>query len=75
MFIIFNGNPTMEGYELFELEAIQIRNHNLVRYEQEATELRRNSEIGFKEEFVGKLRASIENAQQQIEDLNIAFSG
>ncbi|MFA6692330.1 MAG: SbcC/MukB-like Walker B domain-containing protein [Acholeplasmataceae bacterium] len=69
----FNGNPTMEGYELFELEAIQIRNHNLVRYEQEATELRRNSEIGFKEEFVGKLRASIENAQQQIEDLNIAL--
>jgi uncharacterized protein YPO0396 len=63
----------MEGYDAFELEAIQIRNHNLVRYEQEATELRRNSEIGFKEEFVGKLRASIENAQQQIEDLNIAL--
>ena len=59
----------------FEEEANIIRNNNLVRYEQEATELRRNSETGFKEEFVNKLKASIENAQQQIAELNIALEG
>lgn len=71
----FNGEPTVEGIDDFIKEDIQIRNHNLVKYEHEATELRRNSETGFKEEFVGKLRASIENAQQQIEELNLALVG
>ena len=71
----FNAEPTIEGVEDFIKEDVLIRNHNLIKYEQEATELRRSSETGFKEEFVGKLRASIENAQQQIEELNLALVG
>ena len=70
----FGAAPSMEQLVYFEQEAQMIRNNNLVRYEMEATELRRSSEIGFKEEFVGKLRASIENAQQQIAELNFALT-
>ncbi|MDY0276923.1 MAG: SbcC/MukB-like Walker B domain-containing protein [Acholeplasma sp.] len=71
----FASEPNYEHLDEFVKEANIIRNNNLVKYEHEATELRRNSEIGFKEEFVNKLRASIEAAQQQIEDLNVALEG
>jgi energy-coupling factor transporter ATP-binding protein EcfA2 len=70
----FSSAPNLDALSFYEDEAILIRNNNLVKYEREATELRRNSEIGFKEEFVGKLRASIENAQQQISELNYALT-
>ena len=42
------------------------KDNNLMKYEQEAIDLRKASETGFREEFVGKLRASIEAAQIQI---------
>ncbi|VEU80521.1 ATP-binding protein [Haploplasma axanthum] len=71
----FSAEPNFAHLDEFTREANIIRNNNLVKYEHEATELRRNSEIGFKEEFVNKLRASIEAAQQQIEDLNVALEG
>ncbi|MFU8793153.1 MAG: ATP-binding protein [Acholeplasmataceae bacterium] len=69
----FGGAPDMDHLDLYEQEINLIRNNNLIKYETEASELRRNSEVGFKEEFVNKLRASIENAQQQIAELNIAL--
>lgn len=71
----FASEPNYDSLNEFIKEAALIRSNNLVRYENQATELRRNSEIGFKEEFVNKLRASIETAQQQIEDLNLALEG
>lgn len=71
----FSSEPNFESLNDYIKEANLIRNNNLVKYEHEATELRRNSEIGFREEFVNKLRASIETAQQQIEDLNTALEG
>lgn len=70
----FSGEPNLDGLDTYEKEANKIRNNDLVRYEQEAIDLRKHSEIGFKEEFVGKLRASIENAQQQIAELNYALT-
>ncbi|MGI6782013.1 MAG: ATP-binding protein [Acholeplasmataceae bacterium] len=71
----FNVEPNFENLITFEAEANIIKNNNLIKYEQQATELRKASEIGFKEEFVNKLRASIETAQQQIEELNFALEG
>lgn len=71
----FHAEPNYESLDEFVKEANLIRNNNLVKYEHEATELRRNSEIGFKEEFVNKLRASIEAAQNQIDELNVALEG
>lgn len=71
----FSSEPNIESLDEYIKEANLIRNNNLVKYEEEATELRRNSEIGFREEFVNKLRASIQSAQQQIEDLNTALEG
>ncbi|WP_026391876.1 ATP-binding protein [Haploplasma modicum] len=71
----FNSEPNFEHLDNYLREANIIRNNNLVKFEHEATELRRNSEIGFKEEFVNKLRSSIDAAKQQIEDLNIALEG
>ena len=71
----FGAEPNHESILLFEQEANLIRNNNLIKYEQQATELRKASEVGFKEEFVNKLRASIEQAQQQIEELNFALEG
>ena len=71
----FGADPDFSALVLYETEANKIRNNNLVRYEQEATELRKASETGFREEFVNKLRACIENAQQQISDLNYALKG
>lgn len=71
----FASEPNYEHLDEFIKEATIIRSNNLVQYEYQATELRRNSEIGFKEEFVNKLRASIETAQQKIDDLNIALEG
>ncbi|HHW79357.1 MAG TPA: AAA family ATPase [Acholeplasmataceae bacterium] len=71
----FHAEPNYGSIDEFDKEAALIRSNNLVQYEQEAIELRRNSEISFKEEFVNKLRASIEAAQQQIEDLNVSLEG
>ena len=71
----FGAEPNFESLLAFEQEANLIRNNNLIKYEQQATELRKASEVGFKEEFVYKLRASIESAQQQIEELNFALDG
>lgn len=69
----FGAVPSLESLVHYDAEANVIRNNKLVEYEQQATELRQSSEVGFKEEFVNKLRASIENAQQQIAELNIAL--
>src|SRR5690554_905927 len=71
----FPSEPNFEFLNEYIKEANIIRNNNLVKYEHEATELRRNSEIGFREEFVNKLKASIETAQHQIEELNVALEG
>lgn len=71
----FHAEPNYDAIDEFDKEATLIRSNNLVQYEQEAIELRRNSEISFKEEFVNKLRASIEAAQQQIDDLNVSLEG
>jgi len=71
----FASAPNFESLNEFIKEGNIIRNNNLIKYEAEAIELRRSSEIGFKEEFINKLKASIETAQQQIDDLNVALSG
>ena len=71
----FDAEPNFESLITFEAEANLIKNNNLIKYEQQATDLRKASEVGFKEEFVNKLRASIEQAQQQIEELNFALEG
>ena len=71
----FGAEPNYENLLPFAQEANIIRNNNLIKYEQQATDLRKASETGFKEEFVNKLRASIESAQQQIEELNFALHG
>lgn len=71
----FDAEPNFESLITFEAEANLIKNNNLIKYEQQATDLRKASEVGFKEEFVNKLRASIERAQQQIEELNFALEG
>jgi uncharacterized protein YPO0396 len=71
----FGANADLKELIEFEREANLIRNNNLVQYEQEAIELRRNAETSFKEEFIFKLRASIEAAQQQIDELNTALYG
>ncbi len=71
----FGKEPNIESLIYFEQEANLIKNQNLIKYEIEATELRKASEASFKEDFVNKLRASIENAQQQIEELNFALKG
>lgn len=71
----FGSEPNFNALDEYIKEANVIRNNNLVKYEREATELRKNSEIGFREEFVNKLRASIETAQHQIEELNVALEG
>ncbi len=71
----FGKEPNLESLIYFEQEANLIKNQNLIKYEIEATELRKASEASFKEDFVNKLRASIENAQQQIEELNFALKG
>ncbi len=71
----FGAAPDLSELIEFEKEANLIRDNNLMKYEQQAIDLRRASEIGFREEFVGKLRASIEAAQIQIAELNLALTG
>ena len=71
----FGAAPALDELIEFEKEANLLKNNNLVKYEQDAIDLRRSSEISFKEEFVFKLRASIESAQQQISELNLALDG
>ncbi|KXT29462.1 mukB N-terminal family protein [Candidatus Phytoplasma oryzae] len=56
------------NFFLKEYHLINIK--NLVNYEQEAKELSVKIEIIFKEEFVNKLKESLENAKQQIKKLN-----
>lgn len=71
----FGAAPDISELIEFEKEYNLINDNNLMRYEQEAIDLRRASETGFREEFVGKLRASIEAAQIQIAELNQALKG
>ncbi len=71
----FGAAPDLSELIEFEKEYHLINDNNLMRYEQEAIDLRRASETGFREEFVGKLRASIEAAQIQIAELNQALKG
>lgn len=71
----FGAAPDISELIHFEREMNLIKDNNLMQYEQQAIELRRRSEIGFREEFVGKLRASIEAAQIQIQELNMALEG
>ena len=71
----FDVEPVYDNLNQFMQEGNQIRNQNLVKYELQAIELRRASETSFKEEFVNKLRASIQAAQSQIDELNVALEG
>jgi len=71
----FSGIPEFSGLIDYEKECNKIRHQNLIKYEADAIELRKNSETGFKEEFVNKLRASLENAAAQIEELNHSLEG
>ncbi len=71
----FGAAPDLSELIEFEKEYVLIKDNNLMKYEQEAIDLRRASETGFREEFVGKLRASIEAAQIQIAELNQALTG
>src|SRR5690554_4661215 len=71
----FGAAPDLSELIEFEKEFVLIKDNNLMKYEQEAIDLRKASETGFREEFVGKLRASIEAAQIQIAELNQALTG
>src|SRR5690606_23361126 len=71
----FGAAPDLSELIEFEKEYVLIKDNNLMKYEQEAIDLRKASETGFREEFVGKLRASIEAAQIQIAELNQALTG
>lgn len=71
----FDSEPEFNFLNNFIQEANIIRNQNLVQYELQAIELRKSSEVSFKEEFVNKLRSSIQSAQAQIQELNLALEG
>ncbi|PQP79864.1 hypothetical protein C6B37_00655 [Candidatus Phytoplasma phoenicium] len=58
-----NLNYFIKEYDLINLK-------NLINYEKESKELRIKTENIFKEEFINKLKESIDNAQQQIKNLN-----
>ncbi|WP_017193767.1 ATP-binding protein [Vaccinium witches'-broom phytoplasma] len=60
----------LEYFDYFVQEYNLISSKNLITYEQEAKELSSKTEMIFKEEFVNKLKESIENAKQQIKKLN-----
>ncbi|MCG3566528.1 MAG: ATP-binding protein [Candidatus Phytoplasma australasiaticum] len=60
----------LENLEYFYQEYHSINSQNLSSYEQEAKELTHKTEIIFKEEFINKLKESIDNTKQQIHKLN-----
>ncbi|MFR0367946.1 ATP-binding protein [Candidatus Phytoplasma palmae] len=67
---IFDCEPNIENLDFFVQEYNLINFKNLINYEKESKELRMKTEIIFKEEFVNKLKESIENAHQKIKNLN-----
>jgi len=71
----FGAAPDISELIHFEKEANVIRNNDLVKYEQEAIDLRLAAETSFKEEFIYKLRASIEASLLQINELNAGLNG
>lgn len=71
----FGKEPTFENLIEFEKEANTIKNTNLLKYEEQATQLRYQTEISFKEEFINKLKSSIINSFHQIDELNQALEG
>ncbi|MDV3163280.1 MAG: ATP-binding protein [Pigeon pea little leaf phytoplasma] len=60
----------LENLEYFYQEYNSANAQNLSDYEQEAKELTYKTEIIFKEEFINKLKESIDNTKQQIHKLN-----
>lgn len=62
--------PKLENFIFFMKEYNFINSKNLIQYEQEAKELSIKTEIIFKEEFINKLKKSIMETKQQIENLN-----
>jgi uncharacterized protein YPO0396 len=69
----FPAAPDISSIALYESEKVKIRDHNLVNYRLEAQDLSKKLEISFKEEFINKLRSSIDAAQNQIDDINTAL--
>lgn len=67
---LINIEAKIENIEYFIQEYNLINLKNLINYEQEARELSIKIEIIFKEEFVNKLKESLDNAKQQIQKLN-----
>ncbi|AYJ00991.1 hypothetical protein CWO85_00335 [Candidatus Phytoplasma ziziphi] len=67
---LLNIEAKPESFDFFAKEYNLISSKNLVKYEQEAKELTIKTEIIFKEEFINKLKKSIIESQQQIQNLN-----
>ncbi|MDR2822515.1 MAG: AAA family ATPase [Acholeplasmatales bacterium] len=71
----FGGFADIDGINIYLEAASSIRGNELINFEKEAFELRRNTETSFKESFLGQLKESIEDAQAQIESLNLSLAG
>ncbi|WYY26321.1 SbcC/MukB-like Walker B domain-containing protein [Candidatus Phytoplasma fraxini] len=67
---LLNVEPKLENFVFFMKEYNLINSKNLIQYEQEAKELSIKTEIIFKEEFINKLKKSIIETKQQIDNLN-----
>ncbi|MDO8057346.1 ATP-binding protein [Candidatus Phytoplasma gossypii] len=71
---ISNIEARLESLGYFYQEYNFTNSQNLSDYEQEAKELTNKTEIIFKEEFINKLKESIDNTKQQIQKLNQLLS-
>jgi len=69
----FNSEPLVSNINEYEKERKKIRDHELVNYELEAQDLKNKIEKSFKEDFINKLRSSIDAAQNLIDDINMAL--
>ncbi len=68
-------SPTVDGVDNYLNELNKIKNYELFKYQNQATEARINCEIAFKEQFIYKLRENMMNAHEELNHLNEALKG
>ena len=59
--------------EAYAEEKNKLENTHLVDYEERIRDAREKAQIQFKEDFISKLKSNIDDAREQIEDLNKAL--
>ncbi|MEW5785416.1 MAG: SbcC/MukB-like Walker B domain-containing protein [Bacillota bacterium] len=66
-------NATLEANSAFDAELTRLKDTLLLEYRAKIKEAKERAQVQFQEDFISKLKANIENVEEQIKELNKAI--